>query len=147
MFRRSLIAAASVLLLAGSAHASAPEKAEKPAAQFVDLAAVALPIIVDGRLVNYVFASVRINLSNSANAQKLREKEPFFRDALIRAAHRTPFVSDRDYISVDEAKLKAALLRDARAIAGPRDIVSVTITKQAPKRRTGVPRPKAATPA
>lgn len=147
MLRRALIAASPLLLLAAPARASAPGKTAKPSAQFVDLAAVALPIIVDGRLVNYVFASVRINLSNSANAQKLREKEPFFRDALIRAAHRTPFVSERDYLSVDEAKLKAALLRDARTIAASKDIVGVTITKQAPKRRTGVPSPRRATPA
>jgi flagellar basal body-associated protein FliL len=145
MLRRAFLAAGPLCFLASVAHASAPAKAEKPTTQFVDLAAVALPIIVDGRLVNYVFASIRITLSPGANAQKLREKEPFFRDALIRAAHRTPFLSDRDYISVDEAKLKAALLREARAIAGPKDIVGVAVTKQAPKRRTGVPRPRAAT--
>jgi hypothetical protein len=144
MLRRAFLAASPLLLTAGAAHASAPPKSEKPPSQFVDLGAVALPIIVDGRLVNYVFCSVRINLTPSADAQKLRQKEPFFRDALIRAAHATPFVSSQDYLSVDEAKLKAALLRDARAIAGAKDIVSVTVTKQAPRRRTGVPRPRAA---
>src|SRR5690606_28425915 len=110
----------TLLLTAGAARASAPAKAEKPASQFVDLGAVAMPIIVDGRLVNYVFCSIRINLTATADAQRLRLKEPFFRDALIRAAHETPFVSTQDYLSVDEAKLKAAVLRDARAIAGPR---------------------------
>ncbi len=40
---------------------------------------------------NYVFVIVRINLTTTANAAQLREKEPFFRDALVRAGHRTPF--------------------------------------------------------
>lgn len=140
MRRRAVLAASTLLLTARTARASAPEK---PASQFVDLGAVALPIIVEGRLVNYVFCSVRINLTATADAQRLRLKEPFFRDALVRAAHATPFVSAQDYLSVDETKLKAAMLRDARAIAGARDIVSVTIVKQAPRRRSGVPRPRA----
>ena len=54
-----------------------------------------MPIVVDGQLVNYVFVYVRLNLTSGANATRLREKEPFFRDALVRAGHRTPFVARR----------------------------------------------------
>jgi hypothetical protein len=103
---------------------------------------VALPIAVDGRLVNYVFASVRLNLAPNANLVKLREKEPFFRDALVRAGHRTPFTNPKDYTVLDGAKLSAALMRDAAAIAGPGMVKSVAITSQTPKRRQGLPTPK-----
>lgn len=140
MLRRTLLTA--LIALASPAIAAASEEKKPEVGQYVDLAPVALPIIARGQLINYVFVYVRINLTNGANVPKLREKEPFFRDALIRAAHRTPFTSGQDYLSVDTTKLSAALQRDAQAIAGPGVIRSVVVTSQAPKRRTGVPRPQ-----
>src|SRR5690349_10869581 len=106
MHRRALFAAAPLALIAAAAHAPAKKEGgdeKSPVGQYVDLSPVALPIVVDGRLVNYVFAYVRINLTLRANSVKLREKEPFFRDALVRAAHRTPFTKAGDYSTVDEA--------------------------------------------
>jgi hypothetical protein len=144
MLRRSLLAAA-LALAAAPACASGAEKDEKVVVgQYVDLSPVALPIVVDGRLVNYVFAYVRINLTAGANSVKLREKEPFFRDALVRAGHRTPFTNPKDYTVLDSAKLTAALMREAAAIAGPGAVKSVVITSQTPKRRQGLPAPRAA---
>ena len=99
----------------------------------VAISPVAIPVIAGGKVVNYVFVSVRIDLTNSANSIKLREREPYFRDALVRAAHRTPFTLATDYTKIDEAKLKAALLRDATAIAGPNAVKGVTILSQTPK--------------
>ena len=46
-------------------------------------------VVVNGQLVNYIFVNVRVNLTSRADVTKLREaKEPFFRDALVRDAHR-----------------------------------------------------------
>jgi hypothetical protein len=84
---------------------------------------------------------VRINLSPTADATKLRTKEPYFRDALVRAAHRTPFTDPKSYVQLDEARLKAALLKDVAAIGGARNIVSITVTSQTPKQRSNLPRP------
>jgi hypothetical protein len=143
MFRRVLILAAPLALLAASAHASgkAAEGDDKsPVGQYVDLATVALPIVVDGRLINYVFASVRLNLATGANSVKLREKEPFFRDALVRAAHRTPFTLAKDHSRIDEAKLSAAMMREAAAIAGRGAVKSVVVTQQSPKKYIATPR-------
>jgi len=113
--------------------------------QFVDLAPVALPVVVDGRLVNYVFVYVRINLASAAELVATRDKEPYFRDALVRAGHRTPFTRYDDYTKLDEAKLKAALFQAATAIAGPGSIASIQIMPGGgPMRRTGLPPPKLA---
>jgi len=140
MIRRALIAAA-VTLAAGAAHASEPKKEGKgDVGQYVDLQPVGLPIVTRGQLVNYVFVYVRINLTNGANAARLREKEPFFRDALVRAGHRTPFTKPEDLGVVDAARLTAALGREAAAIAGPGQIRSVVVTSQAPRRRVRLPR-------
>ncbi|WP_309643382.1 hypothetical protein [Phenylobacterium sp.] len=140
MLRRALIAALALLAAAPALAAEEKKGAPKDIGQYVDLSPVALPVVVDGKLVNYVFVSVRVLLSTSANTAKLREREPYFRDALVRAGHRTPFTSAKDYTSVDEAKLQAAMMREAVAIAGSKDIKSVSILNQAPKRRMAPPR-------
>jgi hypothetical protein len=144
MSKRALILALSLLALppltwAGNAHAAA----EKPKAvgQYVELQPVAMPIVVDGQLVNYVFVYVRINLQGGADVTKIRDKEPFFRDALVRDAHRTPFIVPGDWQKVDEVKLIAAMTRDATAIVGPGVVASVAITSQTPQKHVMPPRP------
>jgi hypothetical protein len=138
MLRRALIAAAFALA-AGAVEASEKE-GKGDVGQYVDLQPVALPIVSRGVLVNYVFVYVRINLTSNANAARLREKEPFFRDALVRAGHRTPFTVPSDLSVVDVPRLTGALTREATLIAGPGQIRSVVVTSQAPRRRLSVPK-------
>ena len=97
------------------------------------MSAVALPAISEGVVQNYIFVSVRVDLTPSANAQKLREKEPYFRDAMVRAAHRAAFNKPDDLNHVDEARLIASLTRDAQAICGPGAVKAVRILSQTPK--------------
>jgi flagellar basal body-associated protein FliL len=134
-----LLAVALTLLFAQPAQAAAPEK-KTDVGQYVELLPVGLPVIAGGRLVNYVFVYVRLNLTSGANAARLREKEPHFRDALVRAAHRTPFTVADDYGRIDAAKLSAALHREASRIAGPNQVQSVVVTSQQPRRRVAAPR-------
>lgn len=145
MLRRALIAAAPFALAASVAEAAgkgaAASKGE-PIGQWVDLMPVGLPVVVDGELVNYVFVHVRINLTRAANAPKLREREPYFRDALVRAGHRTPFTRPDDFTSLDAAKIAAAMTREAGVIASPKDIAGVVVLRQTPKRRSNLPRPR-----
>jgi len=150
MLRRRLLAALPLAVLASAALAGAPlagaaEADPKPAAgQYVDLSPVALPIVINGRLINYVFVYVRVNLTPSADAIHLRDKEPFFRDALVRMGHRTPFSVPTDYTRLDEARLKAAFFPAAAAIAGPGMVASIEIMPGGgPMRRTGLPKPGA----
>jgi hypothetical protein len=142
MDRRALIAALPLLAAAPAMAAEEKKSDQKDVGQYVDLASVALPIVVSGQLVNYVFVSLRVVLTSSANAAKLRTREPFFRDALVKAAHRTPFTNDADYTIVDSAKLQATMLREAQAIGGPENVKAITILAQTPKLRAGLPKPK-----
>jgi hypothetical protein len=129
-----------LLALALATPAFAEEKAAtKDVGQYVDLSPVALPIVVDGRLVNYVFVSVRILLTSQANTPKLRAQEPFFRDALVRLGHRTPFTNAKDYQVVDTARLQAGLMREAAAIGGSDNIKGVVVVSQTPKKRVQPP--------
>ena len=140
MTKRLRLFVLPLLILAGSAHAA--EKA-KEVGQYVDLQPVAMPIVVDGRLVNYVFVYVRVNLKSGADIIKTRDREPAFRDALVRDGHRTPFVLANDWSKIDEAKLVAAMTRDAAAITGPGVVGSVSVTSQTPQKRVMPPRPAA----
>lgn len=115
--------------------------------QYVDLQPVGLPIVYERQVVNYVFVYIRINLTSGANASKLREKEPFFRDALVRLGHRTPFTLDSDLSKIDDARLTAALKQEVVRITGPGQVLSVVVTSQAPRRRVSRPQPKTSGPA
>jgi len=87
-----------------------------------------MPIVVDGRLVNYVFVYVRVNLKSGSDVIKIRGKEPFFRDALVRDAHKTPFVLANDWQKVDETLgRKPAVSDDVRRYGFPRSDLSVTL--------------------
>ena len=114
---------------------AAEDAARKEVGQYVDLQPVGLPVNVDGLLVNYVFVNVRLNLAPGADTSRWRAKEPFFRDALVRAGHQTPFNAPGDYDKIDVARLVASVMRDAQAIAGPGVVRSVTVVRQVPRSR------------
>jgi hypothetical protein len=125
--RRHLIIAAVLAAFAATPAWSEDSKGKVDMEQAVTLSPVALPIVVDGRLVNYVFVTAKVLLTPQADVLTLRDKEPYFRDALVRAAYRTPFVLRNDYNNIDQAKMKAALWRDAAAIIGARNVAGVAI--------------------
>lgn len=145
---RIIVAALATAVFSNPAYASGGAKEEKvgdkaaagSVGQYVDVQPVGLPIVVEGGVVNYVFVYTRVNLTTSANVAKLREQEPFFREALVRAAHRAPFTAKGDYNTVDAARLIATLTREANTIAGPGQIKGVVITSQVPRRRIVLPR-------
>jgi hypothetical protein len=129
MFRRAFLAALAFGVLATHARAadsSAPPDIDRT----VTLSPVAMPIVVDGQVINYIFVTARVLLTGQADQFALRDKEPFFRDALVREAYRSPFLLKGDYNHIDEAKLKAALFRDAITIAGPGNVRGVQVVSQ-----------------
>jgi hypothetical protein len=134
MRRRSLIIAATAL---AAEPAVAGETA--PGAAVLNISGVGLPVIEGGRLRNYVFVSLRLHLGAGKTPEQMRAKEPFIRDALVRAAHRTPFVVPGDWMALNPATLAATTLRVGRALAGAGAVTRVEIVSQTPRRRTGVP--------
>ena len=145
---RTLRIAALVGAVGLGGPALAAEKPKTPVAgQYVDISPIAVPIVVGGRLVNYVFVTVRLNLTPRADAIRLRDKEPYFRDALVRDAHRHPFVDPKNYTRIDEGALKTALMADAQRIIGaPGLVAGVQIMAATPKQVSGLPKPAAAPP-
>lgn len=139
--RRRDIFALGTLALAGAAATSA-SASDAPAAgdsnPSLNIAGVGLPIIVGGRIRNYVFCTIRLYLGGGATPETMRAKDPYFRDALVRAAHLTPFVVPDDWTRVDEAAIAAMLMRAAPGISGAGSVVRAEVALQTPRRRTGV---------
>ncbi len=139
MRRRSLLAALPVLLFARPASAAGKPAGKEASAQHLDISPLALPVVLGSRVVNYIFVNVRLNLAPMANIQKLQAREPFFRDALVRAGHRAPFTSKKDFVSLDEARLKAVMLKEAVRLGG-KDVQGVAVMSQTAKRQSGLPK-------
>ena len=136
--RTLTLALIASLALAGSAWAGADPQ-NPPDDHSVTISPVPLPVVVGGQVVNYVFVTAKVMLNPRADEFAIRDKEPFFRDALVRDAYRTPFLVPNDYNRIDEGKLRAALYRDATAIAGQGAIREVVIVSQTPQRFVRAP--------
>lgn len=126
-----------VLLLALAAGPA--RAADQSSAQTIQMESVALPVIVNGQLLNYVFVSIRLELMPKADGSAVRAKEQFFRDDLVRTGHRTPFTRFDDYTKIDEAKVRAEIMRAAPGIVGPGVVKTAVITKQVSQKMLGTP--------
>ncbi|OGN51091.1 MAG: hypothetical protein A2352_09575 [Caulobacterales bacterium RIFOXYB1_FULL_67_16] len=140
MDRRRLITAGTVALAGAAATSAAASSSSKtPAAPpTLGLAGLGLPVIADGRIRNYVFVSLQLHIGGGKTVEELRPKEAFFRDALVKAAHRTPFTVPGDWTRLDEGRMSAALVAAAGAISGRGSVTRVEVLNQAPRRRAGM---------
>ncbi len=122
---------------AAPALASDPKAAPAEPVPF-NLGGVGLPIIAGGRVRNYVFVSVSLMPGAGHTIEQLRAKEAHFRDGLVRAGHRTPFVVADDWTQVDVAAVSAAMMRIAPSITGAGSVTAATVVQQTPHRRRGM---------
>jgi hypothetical protein len=146
MRRRDLIAAGTAVALSGpivasasSASASSDKKPEGEAAEglSVNLSPVGLPVIVDGRIRNYVFITLKLHLGGEATAESIRARQAFLKDALVRTAHRAPFTMPDDWATLSTNKINAAMMAIAGIVA-PHAVTACEVLTQVPRRRTGM---------
>lgn len=138
MDRRTLISAGAVALASTATSAAASSSESSAAPPALSIAGLGLPVIEDGRLRNYVFVSLRLVLGGGKTVEQMRPKEAFFRDALVKAAHRTPFTVPGDWTRLNERALSAAVVSAAGAISGRGSVARVEVVAQNPRRRTGM---------
>jgi hypothetical protein len=145
-------AAALLLALTVAAPAVAADKKPKAApgapsqADGFDLSPVAVPVIVGGQVRNYVFVTLKVVPTAKADLSELRKKEPFFRDAFVRAAHRSPLTRADNYNLIDEGKAVAVMMAAAPGVAGPGQVKAVKVAEQLPKNMVRMPRAPAGAP-
>ena len=149
---RRLALAAVLSAFAGQALASAPKKKDGEAEPdpTVKIQPFAVPIIENNRLINYIFVNLTLKMAHGVPVTAFADKEPQLRDAIVRAAHRTPFTRVDSYNEVDAAKLQTVVLREAVVLVGKGKVASVEITKQIARKQVphpSGPRKPAAAPA
>ncbi len=122
-------------LLLFATPALAGDEAKDAGDPSVKLASVGIPVFEGHQVVNYLFLSIKINLTPKADQTKLRDMEPYFRDVLVRAAHKTSFAQADRNDRLDEPRFKSAMMVEFTKVAGPGKIESVEIISQSPKNR------------
>jgi hypothetical protein len=121
-------------LMAMSAPAFAEDKKADEPDPSVKLASVGIPVFHGMTVTNYLFLSIKVNLTPKADQTKLRDMEPYFRDALVRAAHKTSFAQPDHDDRLDVPRFQSVMMTEFTKIAGPGTIQSVEIVSQSPKK-------------
>lgn len=150
--RRFLLAAAfaaPVALGAAPAFASSDKKEKKEGeGQALDptykLGSMTIPLIVGGRIVNYVFVAMTLKLTSGAEVESFKDQEPILRDAIIRAAYKTPFTRADTWKEVDGPRLTGFVLSQCNTLFGKGKVASVEIVKQIPRQQLMPPKPRVA---
>jgi hypothetical protein len=145
--RRILLAAACIL---ASSPALAGEKKKEGEEQALDptykLGSMTIPIIANGRIVNYVFVALTLKLASGADVSAFKNKEPDLRDAIVRAAYKTPFTRSDTWKEVDGPRLTSFVMGQCAALFGKGKVASVEIVKQIPRQQLMPPKPSTVQP-
>lgn len=130
-------------VLAGGPAFARSEKKKEGEEQALDpsykLGSMTIPIIANGRVVNYVFVALTLKLSSGGDVEGFKAQEPALRDAIMRASYRTPFVRPDTWQEVDGPRLKAFVLSQCAVLFGKGKVASVEISKQIPRQHVMPP--------
>ncbi|MDV6329283.1 hypothetical protein [Asticcacaulis sp. 201] len=129
-----LVIGCALALPAQASGGGEGKEGKAASAPSVQLGAIGIPVTVDGKVVNYIFLSIKINLSPKANEAKMRDMEPYFRDALVRVSSRVSFAQTKRDDLLDEARFKQVMTPEWSKITGAGMITSIDIVSQSPKR-------------
>jgi hypothetical protein len=145
------IAAAMVAstLLAGLANASGGGGHEKEKAKAEDGEAattsrsmdapyLAVPVVRDGQLVNYLFVSLRIEISPQVDLWRTREQAHFLRDALVRASHASDLADPNDNNTLNEARAIEVYRAAAVQALGERAVTGISVVATYSSQGSGI---------
>jgi hypothetical protein len=135
-------------LLAGLANASGPgekakakgeaEEGAQLTSRSMDAPYLAVPVVRDGQLVNYLFVSIRIEISNAVDLWRTRERAHFLRDALVRASHANDLADPEDNNALNDARAIEVYRAAAIQALGERAVGSVSIVATYSSQGSGV---------
>jgi hypothetical protein len=144
------IAAAMIAstLLAGLANAAGDaekakakgetEEGEQLSSRSMDAPYLAVPVVRDGVLVNYLFVSIRIEITNHVDLWRTRERAHFLRDALVRASHANDLADPGDSNALNEARALDVYRAAAIQALGERAVGPVTIVATYSSQGSGI---------
>ena len=140
--RREVVVSASLAAaLAPAASAFAPPApspesgsgtpTEAEVARSLELGGLVFPVFDEKlKLKNYLFVSARMLAGPGKDVWKLRERQHFIRDAILRVSHSTSFHAKGNFKKLDEKLAAAECLKVANQIAGEADaLITMTFTQ------------------
>jgi hypothetical protein len=135
-------------LLAGLANATGPgekakakgetEEGAQLTSRSMDAPYLAVPVVRDGQLVNYLFVSIRIEISNAVDLWRTRERAHFLRDALVRASHAHDLADPEDNNTLNEARAVEVYRAAAIQALGERAVGSVSVVAAYSSQGSGI---------
>lgn len=120
--------------------AGAEKKDEGESARAVDVLNLVVPVVRQGRLVNYVFVNARIQLAPGTDIWRARDQGHFLRDALLKAVHRESIADSTRDDAVNPAAAQTLIAATARQVLGANAVRSVEILSVSSLRQGSAPR-------
>lgn len=148
-FARAVAAAMiASTLLAGLANASGPAAKAKgegaaegegqTSSRSMDAPYLAVPVVRNGVLVNYLFVSLRIEIPQGVDLWRTREQAHFVRDALVRASHSTDLADPNDNNTLNEARALQVYRAAAIQVLGERAVGPITVVATYSSQGSGI---------
>jgi hypothetical protein len=120
-------------------HAPKAAKGEEggATARSMDAPYLAVPVVRDGQLMNYLFVSIRVEINPGVDLWQTREKAHLLRDALVRASHTTSLADARDNNTLNQARAIQVYRAVAAQVLGERAVGPVSIISSYSSRGSG----------
>lgn len=127
----------------GGGHGEAAKgkgKTEDPelSSRSMDAPYLAVPVVRDGQLVNYLFVSIRLEIANGVDLWETREKAHFLRDALVRASHANDLADANDSNALNEARAVEVYRAAAVEALGARAVSRVSVVASYSSQGSGI---------
>jgi hypothetical protein len=127
-------------LASGSAEKAKGGEGEAAAttSRSMDAPYLAVPVVRNGQLTNYIFVSLRIEIASNVDLWATRERAHFLRDALVRASHSNDLADPNDPNALNQARALEVYRAAAIASLGERAVGPVSIVATFSSRGGGV---------
>jgi len=125
----------------GGEHGKAKEEEGEDAAntsRTMDAPYLAVPVVREGHLVNYLFVSIRIEIAQGVDLWRTRERAQFLRDALVRASHANDLSDPNNNNALNEARAIAVYRAAAVQALGEQAVGGVSIVSTYSSQGSGV---------
>ena len=135
-------------LLAGLANASGGSSTGKEkggegeeaaaSSRSMDAPYLAVPVVRNGQLVNYLFVSIRIEIAPGVDLWRTRERAHFLRDALVRASHANDLADPADNNALNDARAIAVYHAAAVEALGAQAVGAISIVATYSSQGSGI---------
>ncbi len=120
------------------AEAKAKGEGEELSSRSMDAPYLAVPVVRDGVIANYLFVSIRIEIANGVDLWRTREQAHILRDALVRASHAHDLSDPNDPNAINQARAIEVYRAASVAALGARAVGGVTIIATYSSQGTGI---------